>query len=558
MKFKGFFIAAFLITFAGGGSITGDDKPAYTAAKQTINERSPFNTVNPEIAAYYGNEAALSWLISAKELKALLDDKAMKDKVIILSDSGINNIPGAMRLPVWNSGGGADNGSVVTQNRFVRNEGPIANDYQIINGVNIDDRLQTWGVKKDSIIVLTSAWNNSGAGTNVAGWFWYLSYWGFSKNNLKVLDGGNEAYRVIVGEENMTAVRSPYPTEKSKFSVREIPGDRFGIVRHSLGQIIEAVKNNDYLEGRKLMFSTLTNAMGSWFKDENGKDAVVNFYGFTYGGKIRGQKFIKNIPDTPGNNVTVSSVVKDINGVDRTVYRYKTTEELKTVIFDREIPDRNVTILPEDRSASIVIYCGSGTTTVPYFMSLQMAGYYNTAIFGGNASGWFSLGAYEHRNPTDFNLPVDNSTRADHPYGFQANLGMANSLISPATQFLKYNNNNTFSIYDSNSKPTGRTLDPAKHSEFLKGIADRESANFAAGRAPLNLNGNWKWDVAKYTDFLVYNYNTVRGALNDTTGYGYAYGNITVTPDYDGDADEIHKADRTYKYGATSAPKTSR
>ena len=568
------------VTYTVNGDVRFD-------AQFKLYDRSPHNTGNPEIAAYYCDngdktnvkcETELSWLISPRELKAMLDDAAVAPNVIIWSDAGGNTpAPGgngaaAYAMPAWNTGGAVDNGSIQAGNRFVRNEGPIANDHQVMNGVNIDNRLQRLGVTRNSIIVLVSTWSDTGVGGSSGGWWWYLAYWGFSKKNVKILDGGGTAYRDIVGGVAAPAAFPAVP--QNGFSVGELPGDRFGMVRVSLGQLIEGIKSDDYAEGRKLIFSSLQNAQGQWFKDENGKPVTVNFYGFNYGGKMRGQKFLRTPNNSSAAGVARQVTVRNMaDSADVTVWRYVTPGELKQVFLDRDIVGRDVTLLPEDLGASIAIWCGSGSSTMPYFVALQMAGYYNAGVFGGNSNGWFTLAAYQLRTPNPNNDPSitdihglslntnatgnykapDNASgtpslhRDNFPYAYQGNLGIANSLISAATHYLKYNDDNTFSVYDSMSRPTGEIINPATnpafyHGETWPGVDASGNITGAGKRNRKDLDGTWKWDVARYTDFITFNFNDNRQP------HLYAIGEITLYPDYEGNADEIHTADRRYKY----------
>ncbi len=571
-------------------------------AKYTIKPTSPFNTADPDIAAYYGDETR-SWLISPADLKAMLDDPTTAAKVIIWSDSANNNPKSAgdaakvIQTPSWNNSPGIDDGTLQTNNRFLRNEGPIANEHQVMNGVNIDNRLQRLGATKDSIIVLTSQWSTAGAGSNVIGWWWYLAYWGFSKDNLKILNGGNIAYQAAFGDGEVGATREAFPaTPSTAFSVKELPGDRFDAVRISLGDNIKNIENGDYASGRKLMFSSLTNAMGDWFDDGFGNKQTINFYGFNYGGKMRGQKFL-SVAAAPNNYPTISSTVPNPSGgADLTVYRYRTAEELKLVYRDREKLNSgtNVTLLPDELGASIGIWCGSGTTTQQYFMALQMAGYYNAANFGGNSNGWFTLAAHRLRvpNPNNdssitttvgLNLPqhanwkaLDNSSHysmmaadpadgSGYLYSYRANLGFSNNLCGTgigevacdpanpvvrsayARQFLKYNDNGTFTVYDNMSRPTGEILDPFTNTSFYRNeMWPPVDASGVPQSGPENnrkdLNGNYKWDVAKWTDYITYNFN------DNVIPHIYAIGNITMDPNYDGDANEIARSDARYKY----------
>ncbi len=142
-----------------------------------------------------------SALIAASELKGWMDAGLVNkqggyDRVVILDVNAnetdgsnkyntVGHIPGA-QLISGGSGAFMDN---------TRPEGPFSvTGSMVCNGATIDAIVQNAGIDQNTTIVLTSA--NPAGFVNVARAYTTFRYWGFPKNRLKVLNGGNAAWDV--------------------------------------------------------------------------------------------------------------------------------------------------------------------------------------------------------------------------------------------------------------------------------------------------------------------------------------------------------------------------
>lgn len=121
-------------------------------------------------------------------MKAGLVNKAGGyDRVVIL-DSGnanydsVGHIPGAQSIPT---------GSSAFQDQ-ARAEGPMnVTGAMVCTGSTIDTLIQNAGIDENTTIVLTSSGNNT---INLTRAYATFRYWGFPKNRIKILQGGNEGW----------------------------------------------------------------------------------------------------------------------------------------------------------------------------------------------------------------------------------------------------------------------------------------------------------------------------------------------------------------------------
>lgn len=192
-----------------------------------------------------------SALINAATLKGWVDaglvNKASGsyDRVVILDVSGnptatstddttnvyntVGHIPGAQLI----SGG---------SNAFqaVRAEGPLsATGSMVCTGATIDSIIQNAGIDRNTTIVLTSNAASVTGAINATRAYTTFRYWGFPKNRLKVLNGGNKGW-TDAGYILTSVVPS---VQKSTYGVAQNGTTNVNTdMRVSLGEMIAYVK----------------------------------------------------------------------------------------------------------------------------------------------------------------------------------------------------------------------------------------------------------------------------------------------------------------------------
>ncbi len=213
-------IALTVLTIWGCGSTTYD-----TPAEKTVTTKTA------------------TALITAADLKGWIDAGLVNkqggyDRVVILDVNAnetdgsnkyntVGHIPGA-QLIAGGSGAFMDS---------TRPEGPFSvTGSMVANGATMDAIIQNAGIDQNTTIVMTSA--NPAGFINVARAYTTFRYWGFPKNRLKVLNGGNAAWDV---DYDLTTVA---PTiKKSSYGVAQNGTSNVNTdIRVSLPEMITYVK----------------------------------------------------------------------------------------------------------------------------------------------------------------------------------------------------------------------------------------------------------------------------------------------------------------------------
>jgi 3-mercaptopyruvate sulfurtransferase SseA len=167
----------------------------------------------------------------------------------------------------------------------VRNDGPIEAEHEVGTGDLISQMLQKYGVTKDDVIVIsTSRYDYPGFCPSRL--WWTLYYWGFAKENIRVLNGGNKAY-AMAGFPLQKGVTLPLVTPSS-FNVTELP-QRHLETRIGIGELISLIDNGrttlpDDDPNKVVILDTRQPPVAYYFADQNvdGIPDVFQLAGYTY------------------------------------------------------------------------------------------------------------------------------------------------------------------------------------------------------------------------------------------------------------------------------------
>jgi len=199
-------------------------------------------------SATYTNQTATA-LIEPSTLKTWMDEGKVNaaatnlNRVVIVAVGSAasyvdGHIPGARFL---------DSGTL----NLTRTEGATQIGTMVMNGATIDANLQRLGITKYTTIVLaTSGTAATDTAMNVARVYFTLRYWGFPKERIKVLNGGEAAWKNAFDTANPAwpatydlATDTPV-VQPSTFSVRELYNGRdtnnFAL-RTSIGEMLSVV-----------------------------------------------------------------------------------------------------------------------------------------------------------------------------------------------------------------------------------------------------------------------------------------------------------------------------
>ncbi len=294
---------------------------------------------NPQSSTY--NDA--DTLISVDELKSWVDNSMRTEDgrpvvVIERSDVDYDNdnksdyIPGSVISPF---------GSL----QETRSDGPVSNTAMILSGAKMNAVLQDCGITKDTVVVFTGE-----PGYVITRAWWTFYYWGFSEENIKVLDGGTKAYF----NAGYFTTNEPKIVKPSSFKISDLPydsirGERIDEARVPIGRMIEHVRNGD---------ATIIAAVPG---------TGNNFFN----GKIKGSQ---------------RAFPVYLEGFFNSDGTFKSAEEIAQMFADNGVN------LPEDKNARIIVYCNrANLASLYYYVIKEILGYNNVGNYDGAWSEWTGL-----------------------------------------------------------------------------------------------------------------------------------------------------------------------
>lgn len=288
-------------------------------------------------------------LIQAVDLKKWIDAGLVNksggyDRVVILEVSSETNyngahIPGAQYVNLAND---------LTESRY---EGPMLVGQMVPSGTKMDVLIQKLGIDANTTIVFTSSEAEVGSPWNLTRGYTTLRYWGFPKNRLKVLDGGNKAWKAA-GYAMTTAI----PTiTKSTYCVTPDNVSRIRTdLRASIPEMIAAVSagtaTNDFIDGR----ATSPTVPGPTTDLIDGTKYVV-FEGLVKGGRAYSYS----------------------NLIDATTKQFKSIADIKTGL---NIPAT---------ATSVYAICRAGNIASALFFAIDGYAYYNEVDTGAIKAVWY-------------------------------------------------------------------------------------------------------------------------------------------------------------------------
>lgn len=240
-----------------------------------------------------------------------------------------------------------------------RSDGPVFNDSMIASGSQMDGVLSKYGITKDTVIVFTG--KQPSYAPERAWWTFY--YWGFSKKNIKLLDGGTPLWY----KKKYPMTTDIKKVTPSSFKIQDLPYDservkRIDEARVPIGKMIEYVQN-----GNAFIIATVP---GTGF-------------GF-FNGKIKGALRV--------HTVSAASFLYNSDGT------YKSADNLTKAFDDIDNITGN---FPTDKNARIIVYCNRANLASQYYYPLkEIMGYKNVAIYDGSWSEWSGLLAQHPDNAT--------------------------------------------------------------------------------------------------------------------------------------------------------------
>lgn len=466
-----------------------------------------------------------------------------------------------------------------------RNDGPILAEHEVGTGDLIDQMLQKSGITKNDVIVMTTSRYDYPGFCGARLW-WTLRYWGFPRENIRILNGGNKAY-AMAGNPLQKGVVLP-AIAPSTLSIADLP-QKFLDTRISLGEMISLVDSGrtvlpDSDSNKVIVLDSRQPPAAYYFKDVGG-DGIPDVFqaaGYSYDpatrlfndGALTLSELLFDRDNDPatGLNIPFSATtnppidltaapagdylaIHGINGGPLAIPLGAKPAAFEGIVRGAKVtktPTYNITIpaisMPDgayktradllpifeaagiDGSKPVVVYCNSGALAAIYYYVLkEICGFPDVFMYDGSWQEWGNLAAFEPADPTY----VMNDDYASFP-GYP----------SPSPSVVFFAGKNNYFSYDPadgqfKDSQTGALIDTT----LIK----------AGG----TLAGNARWDTVTRSEFVMFRpLATVQGPALDLNGTGNyrnkTYSAVTdwptmiTTPTYQGTADEIQKVDAAY------------
>jgi len=286
-------------------------------------------------------------LIEPADLKQWIDEGKVNkaggyDRVVVLQvDATVTNyelghIPGAQSVGL---------NSELSQSRT---EGPMFTGLLVPDGVAMDALIQRLGIDENTTIVFTTSEAESGTPWTLTRGYAVFRYWGFPKERLKVLNGGNKNWKAAGNAlvfDKPTITRSTYCVTPN--SVNRVRTD----LRASLTDMIAAVSagtaTNDFVDGRS------TDVPAGPTPDLIDSSKFVVFEGAVKGGRNKAHSLL------------------------HTAGKFKTTAEVITALA---IPNTATTVYT---------LCRAGNIASVLFFAVDGYAYYNETSAGALKAVWY-------------------------------------------------------------------------------------------------------------------------------------------------------------------------
>jgi len=289
-------------------------------------------------------------LIEPADLKQWIDEGKVNkaggyDRVVVLQVDGtttnyeLGHIPGAQSV------------ALNTELSQSRTEGPMFTGLLVPDGTTMDALIQRLGIDANTTIVFTTSETESGNPWNLTRGYAVFRYWGFPKERLKVLNGGNKNWKAA---GNALVFDRP-AVARSAYSVTPNGTNRVRTdLRASLSDMIAAVSAastaNDFVDGRS---TDVPAGPTPDLIDSSTPTKYVVFEGAIKGGRNKAHSLL------------------------HTAGKFKTAAEVRSALA---IPDA---------ATNVYTVCRAGNIASVLFFAIEGYAYYNEANAGTRKAIWY-------------------------------------------------------------------------------------------------------------------------------------------------------------------------
>jgi len=353
---------------SGGGGNDSYDTPADTSSAVVDGAAS---------SVLVDSDTLASWINNGQVAAG-----ASFDKKVVILDYGVYDLENPANGPARIKGACRVHNNDLRSRRV---EGVAEAFPMVATGEQIDSVIQRLGIDADTTIVFTTdSWIPEWTDDEFSMYFatrayWMFRYWGFPQENLKLLNGGNDAFAADHPELMTMDVPTP---EASDFSVGDLDAELQGDLRLSIGDMLGLVGDLDsdtdvVLDARPGPYA----GAGSSPAYTSSKGDFVVYDGHPEGGQTLSW---------------VSLFVDPANGD----YRFKTKADIEALFAVKGWSMDKMT----------TVYCTSGYSATPLFFAVD-------TILGGKVrlydGSWTQFGMYSDVGSAKGELPVGSAWSSD-------------------------------------------------------------------------------------------------------------------------------------------------
>lgn len=463
------FVCSFTLTGCGSGGGSDDyEEPASTDTSPIDGAATDVLVDSSQLASWIqGGQVEAS--ASSFDRKVVIIDLNTTDDV-----TTYERIKGACLVNL---------GAELTGTRF---EGVGDAAPMVATGEQIDAVIQRLGIDENTTIVFTAP----GSPYYQTRAYWTFRYWGFSTDQLKLLNGGTPAFAAEYPELMTTAVPSPEP---SSFSVRDLNVLNDDL-RASVGELIEIVK--DLPNSTENM---VFDARGDKFYLGNGATS----------GKLGGDVVVVDGHPEGGEYLSWSSLFED--------GKFKSAEEIRA-LFEAKAS------FSEDKKATV--YCTSGYSATPLFFALEAILGVDVQLHDGS---WSQFGKYSDFAEAGGELPPGSPWAIDRyldPDTYVYNKGMWEAPLDIETLDIASAEAPQLTPFVGDN--------PADDSDVVQSQVEAADQAYAAGGGGVSFAA----PVATATDSVLIDRATLEGWMDDglvnaETGEKVVLLDVSTTDSYD-------------------------
>jgi 3-mercaptopyruvate sulfurtransferase SseA len=290
-------------------------------------------------------------LIQPEELKAWMDEGKVNqvggyDRVVIIEVNGTTTNYDVGHIP------GAQSASLGTDLSQVRVEGPMLTGALAPDGTTMDALIQRLGIDANTTIVFTTSEAEAGSPWNLTRGYTVFRYWGFPKERLKVLDGGNKLWKAKgyeITTVKPTIARSTYCVTPN--NVSRIRTDLRAALPEMMAAVTAGTALNDFIDGRSTDAPAINPTGGTTDLIDTSKYVVFE-------GGLKGSRYkAHTLLHTSGD--------------------FKTIDEVKTALA-----------IPAN-AATVYTLCRAGNIASVLFFAIDGYAYYNEVAAGALKAVWY-------------------------------------------------------------------------------------------------------------------------------------------------------------------------